>query len=264
MPGLITLRGETPSDPRGGMLAAALVTLGFTLSPDSKRVEGDVQGGRGIEWSFIPGEVGLCGYDLDVAIKRGLDVDQPRGPQRWMATAAANYLGVSSERAGYAFYPYPSAHRLMSGGAVLCYEGTPATLPGSLAEHEVWALEATLRTLGYETDRQQLIGLDMREVRAGLWSTTTPVCLHRTAAACADSLDKTLELYHNDTWCGRADNTHPVAAMSSFFYNLGVLRAAVEHGLGRWVCIESGRKSVYLPAAADDSTWARAESFLTR
>ncbi|MDO4818069.1 MAG: hypothetical protein Q3986_06550 [Akkermansia sp.] len=256
MAGEVTLRSEPVGALSCCELAALLVTMGYQLSPNSYVCGGDTAGGCDVTWKIVDGS-GLTGEPLNKVLGRGLAVDQPPGPQRWIAGGVRAAHAALWARLSNVQGVLPG--KRVEGGMVV-YEDVRGGLDGqswALSPHH--GLEATLLVLGFDVTTSPVLGGDQVEVKPGLWSSRT----EKWSGAGWD-LSAVVMGYEDDLWCGRPENFAPVAALSCFFGNLRVLRELVMARRPDLYRVAQGKRVAYIGHGADDSVWRAAERFLTR
>lgn len=247
-------------------LAACLLTLGFSLSPDSLlALEGDGRYAGKSSWGFRGGCPGGR-WTLKGVSSSGRSPWKVGGIPGWIWTGFYNYrVLIEHLRTG-------SPLRLcrLSGGryAFDRYGLSPcdSAALSPLSEGEMGQygtvntqLAAALATLGFAPLAGEQAGTLC--VAQGRMMTAW----HFPARNADGSLaaEACVARWHDEGWMGQPGNEHPLCVLGDAFHNLNWCR-------GRWkarrtlVQVQHGVGSVLLDKDAPDEVWERAERFLNR
>jgi hypothetical protein len=259
-------------------MAALLVTLNFTSVDDALTVaKGDgIPGGRLGYWRFLP-QHPQGKYSLAAVLRRGLDPEQggkvgtaaqPMYREQAFIAAAfhnkrmlvehvMNGVRLRLDRCGEVYV----LHRV-EGQGVAELSAAPVVRAMITAGTRRTELAAAMATLGFEPtpvrDEAAHGAARVTHEQSG-----TVWMLPEKNADGRWELQERIAKFMDDAWCGREDNTDPVACIADGFWNLRHLRRRLRDA-NVLVRVQNGERSVLLARNASDAQWAAASNFLKR
>lgn len=259
-------------------LAALLVTLNFTSVDDALTVaKGDgIPGGRLGYWRFLP-QHPLGRYRLGVVLERGLDPEQAgkKSTAKLPVYAEQAYIAAAfhNKRMLVEHVLQGTKLRLERCGELYIFKRVEARgVPELAGVGEVRAmikagtrrteLAAAMATLGFEPTPVR-DGVAQGAARVTHEQTGTMWMLPEVSADGRWQLQERMAKFVDDAWCGRDENSDPVACMADGFWNLRHLRRRLRDA-NVLVRVTNGERSVLLAKNASEQQWARAGEFLKR